>query len=104
MTAEQKQAETERRRRNKRARERRAQHRANAGSTILAGIAPRRGMYLVNHARRRVYGQILGTTTRGEVRWWANMFRCEVSTSGELLYDAGCCYEAEAPDGYDELK
>jgi len=66
--------------------------------TILDGIKPKRGMWIVSHGRRKVYGQVIRLHRNGDVAWQGSL--TAVRTDGVKLYNEGCSYVNEKPTGY----
>ncbi len=71
------------------------------GDAVIDGVRPRRGMYLVHHERRRVYGRVKRVTDKGAVIWSGPL--CDVPTRPETLHAGGYSYADEVPDGYEPI-
>jgi len=67
---------------------------------IRNGVRPRRGMWLVSHARRRAYGEIrfVRATT---IAWWSDHYRVLVDTDHTTIHERGYDYTAEPPADYE---
>ncbi len=82
------------------------------GEAVIDGVAPRKGMFLVNHARRRVYGRIVRVRRSGAVVWERLVGSCSVATpkrNGDTLkittapvslHYSGASYADAVPEGY----
>ncbi len=82
------------------------------GEAVIDGVAPRKGMFLVNHARRRVYGRIVRVRRSGAVVWERLVGSCSVATpkrNGDTLkittdpvslHHSGASYADAIPEGY----
>lgn len=85
------------------------------GEAVIDGVQPRRGMYLVNHSRRRVYGRIVRVRRSGVVVWESligigsvaqplgNGTTLKIETSADRLH-YGASYSDDVPDGYTVLE
>lgn len=82
--------------------QKKADHRNEA--TVIGedgvGVKPKAGLWLVNHARRRVYGQIVEVRRTGEVVWQSLAMNKRVPTSAKTIVENGYSYTATRPAGY----
>ncbi len=72
--------------------------RSYRGDAVLDGVAPRSGMFLINHDKRRCYGEILSVKDTGAVIWrgpWK-----DVETAAQTLHQPGYGYAGSPPAGY----
>jgi hypothetical protein len=58
-------------------------------------------MWIINRRRNRVYGEVVRVLKDGGVVWKGPF--CNVTTAGALLYDQGCEYVEEVPEGFERV-
>ncbi len=66
------------------------------------GVRPRKGLWLVHHGRRRVYGQILMVRSNGDIIWRPvnGHEKTRVGTRPQTIHDSGVSYTKERPGDY----
>ena len=65
------------------------------GELVLAGVKPKRGMWIVHPGRGRVYGVILQVRRNGTIRWRGTLSDRNVSI-GTVLVAGGYEYRQHA--------
>lgn len=65
----------------------------------IDGVRPRKGLVVVNHARRRYYGTILMVRQDGTVVT-TGLFGSKPEIHPLMLIDGGYSYAPEIPEGY----
>ncbi len=85
------------------------------GEAVVDGVAPRKGMFLINHTRRRAYGRIVRVRRSGAVVWERLVGSCSVATpkkngdtlkittDPDALRNSGASYVDAIPEGYSVL-
>ena len=71
---------------------------------VIDGVKPKRGMWLVNHERRRIYGIVKTVHGNGDVTWLPVIGVISPNrTEPETLHHGGASYEIEMPSSYEYM-